>query len=68
MGKDILWNVLVPPNIVDEESTKSAINIRENSNATLMCKADGFPKPNVTWRREDSKPIKIIKKAKPGNY
>ncbi|XP_053214815.1 lachesin-like [Panonychus citri] len=32
---------------------------RENSNATLTCRARGYPLPRITWRREDGKPIEF---------
>jgi len=50
---------LVPPNIVDAESSPSAISVRENHNATLICKAEGTPDPRIKWTREDKKPIYI---------
>ena len=55
--------LLVPPNIIDEESSPSSVTIRENHNASLQCTAEGTPKPTITWRREDGKKI-IIKKKK----
>ena len=54
---------LVPPNILDEESSPSSVTIRENHNASLQCNAEGTPQPRITWRREDGKKI-IIKKKK----
>ncbi|XP_049791854.1 lachesin-like [Schistocerca nitens] len=56
--------VVVPPNIVDEESTESAVAVREHQNATLTCKADGFPAPKVMWRREDGQPIVLSRHRK----
>jgi len=50
-------DVVVPPTIIDEESSPSTVSIREKHNASLICKATGVPSPNITWRREDSKPI-----------
>ncbi|XP_042206455.1 lachesin-like isoform X2 [Homarus americanus] len=49
--------VVVPPNIVDKASSKSNIVVREKENVTLKCRGDGFPAPQIKWRREDSKPI-----------
>lgn len=54
----------VPPNILDEESTQSAVAVRENQNISLVCKADGFPTPKIMWRREDSQPISVDKRKK----
>lgn len=47
----------VPPNIVDTNSSKSNIVVREKDNVTLSCRADGFPKPVIKWRREDTQYI-----------
>ena len=58
-----LYFYLVPPNILDEESSPSSVTIRENHNASLQCNAEGTPQPRITWRREDGKKI-IIKKKK----
>ncbi|XP_050734253.1 lachesin-like [Eriocheir sinensis] len=46
--------VVVPPNIDDTNSSKSNIVVREKDNVTLQCRADGFPKPVIKWRREDT--------------
>lgn len=54
----------VPPNILDEESTQSAVAVRENQNISLVCKADGFPAPKIMWRREDGQPISVDKRKK----
>lgn len=31
--------------------------VPEGSSAKLVCKARGFPKPKITWRREDGREI-----------
>lgn len=31
--------------------------VPEGSSAKLICKARGFPKPKITWRREDGREI-----------
>lgn len=46
----------VPPSIVDKE-TSSDMVIREGSNVSMICKAEGFPEPFVMWRREDGENI-----------
>ncbi|RVE47430.1 hypothetical protein evm_007940 [Chilo suppressalis] len=56
--------VVVPPNILDEESTQSAVAVRENQNISLVCKADGFPNPKIMWRREDGQPISVDRRKK----
>lgn len=57
----------VPPNILDEESTQSAVAVRENQNISLVCKADGFPAPKIMWRREDGQAISVDKRKKGEN-
>ncbi|XP_022902062.1 lachesin [Onthophagus taurus] len=56
--------VVVPPNILDSESTQSTVAIRENQNISLTCKADGFPTPKIMWRREDGQPITFERRKK----
>ncbi|XP_037874711.1 lachesin isoform X2 [Bombyx mori] len=56
--------VVVPPNILDEKSTQSAVAVRENQNISLVCKADGFPTPKIMWRREDGQPISVDRRKK----
>ncbi|KAL3227867.1 hypothetical protein MRX96_003821 [Rhipicephalus microplus] len=51
-------DVLVPPDIVVEESSSDVV-VREGSNVTLTCKARGYPRPTITWRREDNEPIPL---------
>lgn len=55
-----LW--IVPPNILDIESTPSSVAVRENQNINMTCKADGFPAPKIIWRREDGLDIVVDKK------
>jgi len=50
-------DVVVPPTIIDEESSPSTVSVREKHNASLICKSHGVPQPNITWRREDGRPI-----------
>ncbi len=54
-----IWLLTVPPNIVDSGSSKSKVAVRENANVTLRCQADGFPTPNITWKREDGRVITL---------
>ncbi|XP_065225680.1 lachesin-like isoform X2 [Planococcus citri] len=56
--------VVVPPDIVDEESTPSSVAVRENQNLTLTCKAQGFPDPKIMWKREDGNEIVLDRKKK----
>lgn len=60
----IFFISLVPPNILDTESTQSTIAIRENQNISLTCKANGFPTPKIMWRREDGQPILVERRKK----
>ncbi|XP_065334822.1 lachesin-like isoform X2 [Cloeon dipterum] len=48
--------VVVPPTILDKE-TSSDMVIREGSNVSMTCKAEGYPEPYVMWRREDGENI-----------
>ncbi|XP_055388029.1 lachesin [Condylostylus longicornis] len=56
--------VVVPPNILDMESTPSSVAVRENLSINMTCRADGFPKPRIIWRREDGEGIDVDKKKK----
>ncbi|XP_046399090.1 lachesin-like isoform X1 [Ischnura elegans] len=56
--------VVVPPNILDVESSQSTVAVRENQNITLVCKADGVPAPKIMWRREDGQEISIDRRSK----
>nr|XP_012216576.1 PREDICTED: lachesin-like isoform X1 [Linepithema humile] len=48
--------VVVPPDILDYPTSTDMV-VREGSNVSLRCEATGSPKPNITWRREDSELI-----------
>ena len=56
----------VPPQIIDSESSPSTVNIRENYNASLTCKASGIPDPEIIWKREDGRKIILKRKKKEG--
>ncbi|KAK9758954.1 Immunoglobulin V-set domain [Popillia japonica] len=60
--------VVVPPNILDGESTQSTVAIRENQNISLTCKADGFPTPKIMWRKEDGQAILVERRKKVNVY
>lgn len=55
---------MVPPDIT--QSTAD-LEMRQGENAKLECRADGYPQPDISWRREGNKPIrskaKVEKKA-----
>ncbi|GFV57013.1 lachesin [Trichonephila clavipes] len=42
---------------MNESSTD--ITAREGTNVSLLCKAKGYPSPNISWRREDNQPIPL---------
>lgn len=48
--------VVIPPDIVYEE-TSGDMMVPEGGTAKLVCKARGFPKPKVIWRRQDGREI-----------
>jgi Immunoglobulin domain len=29
------------------------VRVEEGQSATLLCKADGYPKPDIVWKREN---------------
>lgn len=47
---------LVPPDILDYPTSTDMV-VREGTNVTLKCAANGSPKPNITWRREGGEGI-----------
>jgi len=53
-------HVVVPPRIVDSLSSSDMVQT-EGSNVTLECVASGSPEPEVVWRREDARQIRIAK-------
>lgn len=48
----------VPPSISDEE-TSSDVVVDERNKMSLRCKANGYPVPTITWRREDGKELNM---------
>ncbi|XP_046751773.1 lachesin-like [Diprion similis] len=48
--------VVIPPDIVYEE-TSGDLMVPEGGSAKLICKARGYPKPKITWKREDETEI-----------
>ncbi|XP_028168354.1 lachesin-like isoform X2 [Ostrinia furnacalis] len=51
-------DVVVPPDILDR-GTSTDQTVREGASVSLTCAATGSPHPQITWRREHSKPITI---------
>jgi hypothetical protein len=58
--------LIVPPNIDDSLSSSDVI-VREGSNVTLKCRAQGSPQPTIKWKRDDNSKININKSLS-GNY
>lgn len=48
--------VVVPPDFIHEE-TSGDVMVPEGGTTRLVCRARGFPEPNVAWRREDGNDI-----------
>ncbi|XP_063928698.1 lachesin isoform X2 [Zophobas morio] len=48
--------VVIPPDIIYEE-TSGDMMVPEGGSAKLICKARGYPKPRIVWRREDGATI-----------
>lgn len=44
--------MVIPPDIIYEE-TSGDLMVPEGGSAKLVCKARGYPKPKIVWRRED---------------
>lgn len=49
-------DVVIPPDIIYEE-TSSDMMVPEGGSVKLVCKARGYPKPHIIWRREDNEDI-----------
>ncbi|KAL0128249.1 hypothetical protein PUN28_003482 [Cardiocondyla obscurior] len=52
--------VVIPPDIISEE-TSNDMMVPEGGAAKLVCKARGYPKPDIVWKREDG--AEIISRA-----
>lgn len=50
--------VVIPPDIIYEE-TSGDMMVPEGGSAKLICKARGYPKPRVVWRREDGAQVVV---------
>ncbi|XP_046829335.1 lachesin-like isoform X1 [Vespa crabro] len=57
-----MLSIVVPPDFVPED-TSSDVNVGENGQVKLTCRARGVPPPRVSWRREDGKGIIIREPA-----
>ncbi|KZC09936.1 Lachesin, partial [Dufourea novaeangliae] len=48
--------VVIPPDIISEE-TSNDLMVPEGGSAKLICKARGYPEPEIAWKREDGADI-----------
>ncbi|XP_076045486.1 lachesin-like isoform X2 [Oratosquilla oratoria] len=51
--------VVVPPDINDTVSSPSGIVVKEGDNVTMLCRGQGFPQPDIKWKREGGTKIKV---------
>ena len=51
-----IYLVAVPPSIVDSHSSNDLV-VREKELVNLTCEAQGYPQPQILWRREDGRAI-----------
>lgn len=49
----------VAPSIDDMSDKELTMTVKENESVQLKCAASGQPKPLITWRRADGRPILI---------
>ncbi|UYV78478.1 hypothetical protein LAZ67_16001654 [Cordylochernes scorpioides] len=54
--------VMVPPRIL-ENLTSSDTTVEERARVSMRCRADGYPTPTISWRREDSRQIHVTTPA-----
>lgn len=50
--------VHVPPDIINDE-TSSDTTVNEGDSVTLTCVAEGYPRPEIKWKREDGRRITL---------
>lgn len=53
--------MVIPPDIIYEDTSGDQM-VPEGGTVKLTCRAKGYPKPHVLWRREDGREI-VIKDA-----
>jgi len=51
IAKEVDLQVTRPPIILDV--TETNVRVSEGQSATLLCKADGYPKPEIVWKRDN---------------
>ncbi|XP_058807657.1 lachesin isoform X2 [Phymastichus coffea] len=55
-SQSAVLEVVIPPDIIYEE-TSSDLMVPEGGSVKLLCKARGYPKPEINWKREDGQDI-----------
>lgn len=59
MDDEHFLNAIVVPPIIIEDRTSSDTTVDEHQKAVLKCVAKGYPRPKISWRREDGQPINL---------
>ena len=54
-----IYSLIVAPIIDQINPSTQTLTVRENEQIHLQCVASGYPKPKITWRRDDDRPIHI---------
>lgn len=57
--------MVTPPDIISEE-TSNDLMVPEGGAAKLICKAKGYPSPEIIWRREDQGKI-VVRNSNTGS-
>ena len=52
---DVALQVKLPPTMVD--TTPNRVQVVVDTKAEMTCEAKGFPKPDISWTREDKLPL-----------
>uniref|UniRef100_T1JK06 Ig-like domain-containing protein n=1 Tax=Strigamia maritima TaxID=126957 RepID=T1JK06_STRMM len=55
--------VVVPPDIINHDTSSDAV-VLEGGNVMLVCRASGYPPPQISWRREDGEHITLRSNGK----
>lgn len=56
--KDVILNVLEPPYIIDQYSSKDTI-AQEGETVTFVCNASGHPQPEINWFKYSSDAMQV---------
>jgi neuronal growth regulator 1 len=52
IGKTVEVQVRMPPTITDK--TSSITTVSEGATAQMICNAEGYPRPVISWKRESN--------------